>query len=161
MNSSDNFSSAQNVNYPPIFVILVNCQMHLKLFIHSCFTCAYVFLSNDILLLENNPVFCTSRLNTGVFPGGSDCKESACNVGDLGSGRSCGGGHGNPLQYSCLENFTDRAIWLIYSPWGYKKSNTAEQLTYSLSSVVIQHCVSSGVNISPSVKGEFAYHIIW
>ena len=35
-------------------------------------------------------------------------KESACNLGDLGSipglGRSSGGGHGNPLQYSCLEN---------------------------------------------------------
>ena len=38
------------------------------------------------------------------FPGGSDSKESACNVGDLGSipglGRFPGGGHGNPLQYS-------------------------------------------------------------
>ena len=42
------------------------------------------------------------------FPGGSDGKESACNAGDpgsiLGSGRSPGGGHGNPPQYSCLEN---------------------------------------------------------
>ena len=42
------------------------------------------------------------------FPGGSDSKESVCNVGDLGTilglGRSPGGGHGNPLQYSCLEN---------------------------------------------------------
>ena len=42
------------------------------------------------------------------FPGGSYSKESACNVGDLGSipglGRSPGGGDGNPLQYSCLEN---------------------------------------------------------
>ena len=42
------------------------------------------------------------------FPGGSDGKESVCNAGDLGSipglGRSPGGGHGNPLQYSCLEN---------------------------------------------------------
>ena len=40
------------------------------------------------------------------FPGGSDGKEPACNVGDLGSipglGRSSGGGHGNPLQYSGL-----------------------------------------------------------
>ena len=46
------------------------------------------------------------------FPGRSDGKESACNVGDLGSipglGRSPGGGHGNPLQYSYLENPTDR-----------------------------------------------------
>ena len=46
------------------------------------------------------------------FPGGSDGKESACSVGDLSSipglGGSLGGGHGNPLQYSCLENPMDR-----------------------------------------------------
>ena len=44
----------------------------------------------------------------GGFPGGSVSKESACNPGHLGSipglGRSPGGGHGNPLQYSYLEN---------------------------------------------------------
>ena len=49
------------------------------------------------------------------FPGSSDSKESACNVGDLGSitglGRSPGEWHGNPLQYSCLENPTDRGAW--------------------------------------------------
>ena len=42
------------------------------------------------------------------FPGGSQGKESAFNEGDLGSipglRRSPGEGHGNPLQYSCLEN---------------------------------------------------------
>ena len=42
------------------------------------------------------------------FPGGSDGKESTYNVGDLGSspglGRPPREGHGNPLQYSCLEN---------------------------------------------------------
>ena len=45
------------------------------------------------------------------FPGGSDGKESACNAGDADSvpesGRSPGGGKGNPLQYSCLENPID------------------------------------------------------
>ena len=57
-------------------------------------------------------------LPTGVFlgfPGGSGGKVSACNVGDLGSiprlGRSPGGGHDNPLQYSCLENSMDRGVW--------------------------------------------------
>ena len=49
------------------------------------------------------------------FPGGSVDKESACNVGDLGLisgwGRSPGGGHGNPLQHSCLENPMDRGAW--------------------------------------------------
>ena len=42
------------------------------------------------------------------FPGGTEGKASACNVGHLGSipgsGRSSGEGNGNPLQYSCLEN---------------------------------------------------------
>ena len=51
----------------------------------------------------------------GGFSSGSDSKESPCNVGDLGSipewGRSPGGGHGNPLQYSCLENPMDRGAW--------------------------------------------------
>jgi len=46
------------------------------------------------------------------FPGGSDSKVSAYNVGDLGSipglGRSSEEGNGNPLQYSCLENSMDR-----------------------------------------------------
>jgi len=49
------------------------------------------------------------------FPDGSDSKESSCNAGDLGSipglGRSPGGGNGNPLQYSCLENPMDRGTW--------------------------------------------------
>ena len=49
------------------------------------------------------------------FPGGSDGKDSACNVGDLGSipglGTSPGEGNGYPLQYSCLENPMDRGVW--------------------------------------------------
>ena len=49
------------------------------------------------------------------FPGGSDGKVSAYNVGDQGSipglGRSSGEGNGNPLQYSCLENLMDRGTW--------------------------------------------------
>ena len=49
------------------------------------------------------------------FPGGSDGKEPACNVEDLGlipgSGRSSGEGNGNLLQYSCLENSMDRGAW--------------------------------------------------
>ena len=49
------------------------------------------------------------------FPGGSDGKESTSNAGNLGSipwlGRSPGGGHGNPLQYPCLENSMDRGAW--------------------------------------------------
>ena len=63
-------------------------------------------------------------------PGGSDSKESACNVGDLGSipglGRSPGGGHGNPLQYCCLENPHGQRSLAGYSPWGCKESDMTE-----------------------------------
>ena len=38
-----------------------------------------------------------------------------------GSGRSAGGGHGNPIQYSCLENSMDRGAWLATVPWGHKE----------------------------------------
>ena len=53
-------------------------------------------------------IYVKNYLDEG-FSGGSDSKESACNAGDLGLipglGRSPGEGNGNPLQYSCLENF--------------------------------------------------------
>ena len=67
------------------------------------------------------------------FPGGSDGKESACNVGDLGlipgSGKSPGGGHVNPLQYSCLENpHRQRSLVGYRGPWGHKESDTTERL---------------------------------
>ena len=49
------------------------------------------------------------------FPGGSDGKDSTCNVGDLGLlpglGRSPGEGKGYPLQYSCLGNPKNRGAW--------------------------------------------------
>ena len=49
------------------------------------------------------------------FSGGSDGKESVCNAGEPGSipgwGRCPGGGNGNPLQFSCLENSMDRGTW--------------------------------------------------
>ena len=61
---------------------------------------------------------------------GSAGKEYACNVGDLGSipvlGRSPGGGHDNPLQYSCLRNPMDKGSLAGYSPWGHKESDRTE-----------------------------------
>ena len=43
-----------------------------------------------------------------------------------GSGRSPGGGHGTPLQYSCLENPMDRGAWRASALWGHKESDTTE-----------------------------------
>ena len=70
--------------------------------------------------------------------GGSDSKESACNVGDLGSisglERSPGSGHGHPLQYSCLENpygFLRRSL-AGYSPWGSQRFRHDWSTKYSV-----------------------------
>ena len=75
------------------------------------------------------------------FPGGSDGKESAWNVGDLGSilgsGRSPRERNGYPLQYSCLQNSTDRGTWQA-TVHGVAKSDTTERLTLSLLLYVFQ-----------------------
>ena len=65
-----------------------------------------------------------SDLAISGFPGGSVHKESTCIVGDLGLtlglGRSPGGGHGNLLQYSCLENPHGQRSLAGYTPWVVK-----------------------------------------
>ena len=73
------------------------------------------------------------RLPTPIFlgfPGGSDGKEYACNVGDLGSipgwGKSPAEGNGNPLQYSCLENPIRQRSLAGYNPWSHKDLNMTE-----------------------------------
>ena len=73
------------------------------------------------------------KLRGKGFPGGSDGKEPARKAGDLGFnpwlGRSPGGGHGNPPQYSCLENLHGQRSLAGYdSPWGHKESGTTERL---------------------------------
>ena len=64
------------------------------------------------------------------FPGSSDGKESTCNVGDLGLipelGRYPGGGHGNPLQYSYLENPHGQKSLAGCSPCGCKEMDMTE-----------------------------------
>ena len=80
----------------------------------------------------------TIHLDYNLYPPrfpGSNGKESACNAGDPGSipglGRSPGGGHGNPLQPSCLENLRGQRSLAGYSSWGCKESDMTEQLTHT------------------------------
>ena len=69
---------------------------------------------------------------TGGFLGGSESKESACNMGDLGSipgsGRSPGGENGNPFQCSCLENPHGQRSLAGCCSWSRKELGTTEQL---------------------------------
>ena len=64
------------------------------------------------------------------FPGGAEGKESACNMGDLGSvpgsGKFPEEGNGNPLQYCCLENPHVQRSLVGYSPWCCKDLDTTE-----------------------------------
>ena len=92
-----------------------------------------------------------SGLHTG-FPGGSDSKESACNGGDLGWGTFPGGGHGNLLQYSCLENLHGQRSLVGDSPWGHKELGTAEQLSTAHDHT---HTWSSGFSYFLQLKSEF------
>ena len=67
------------------------------------------------------------------FPGGSDGKESACNVGDPGSipgsGRSPGGGNGNPLSILAWKIPWTEEPGGIQFPWGHKELDITEQLS--------------------------------
>ena len=70
------------------------------------------------------------------FPGGSAGNESICNVGDLGSisvlGRYPGEGHGNPLQYSCLESPLGQRSLVGDNPRDHKESDTTKRLSIAL-----------------------------
>ena len=94
---------------------------------------------------------------------GSDGKESPCNVRDLGSipglGRSPGGGHGNPLQYSYLDTSMDKGAWPAAIHGVTKVLGTTEQLktaqpTHSLNLTSYRsHCgllIAFGSLITPN-----------
>ena len=70
------------------------------------------------------------------FSVGSAVKNVPANAGDSGdaglipeSGRSCGVGNGNPLQYSCLENSMEKRKLVGYGPWGLKELDMTEWLS--------------------------------
>ena len=71
--------------------------------------------------MKMRPIYSNAAIPVKIlrcFPDGASGEEPTCNAGDVrdtgsipGSGRSLGGGHGNPLQYPCLENSMDRGAW--------------------------------------------------
>ena len=87
-------------------------------------------LSCFLLLVVISIILPPLRLSLG-FPGGSVSKESACSAGNPGSipglGRPPGGGHGNPLQCSCLENAHGPRS--LVGPWDWKELDMTEWLS--------------------------------
>ena len=83
-------------------------------------------------LYSNESILKFNILSDLCFPSSRDGKKSTCNVGKLGSihrsGISLGGGHDNPLHYSCLENPHRWRRLVGYSPWVHKELDTTEQL---------------------------------
>ena len=65
--------------------------------------------SQVVLVVKHLPASATDIIDMGLIPG---------------LGRSPAGGHGNPLQYSCLENSRGRGNLVGYSRWGHKELDT-------------------------------------
>ena len=127
----------------------------------SLFVC--LVIKSCLILLQRHGLSPTRLLCPWDFPGkntgvgyhfllqgicGAVSKESACqcrDTRDLGSipglERSLGGGNGNPLQYSCLENSMDRGAWGGYGPWGHKESDTTEHTQGSNSHTCIDRWI--------------------
>ena len=72
-------------------------------------------LNLSLLFPSHQRDFCLPNISHHAFPSGSAVKNSPANAGDvdliLGVGKSPGEGHGNPLQYSCLEN--PMSLWAV------------------------------------------------
>ena len=86
------------------------------------------------------------------FPGGSVLKSPPANSGDvgsvLGSGRTPGGGHGNPLQYSCLENPLDRGAWRAMVH-GAARSRTRREAERRQGNGALTEFVAQALNPAP------------
>ena len=84
----------------------------------ECFTYIYVYVYMYMYICMYICTYIHIYICLVDFPGGASGKEPVCNAGDIRDlgliprlGRSPGGGHGSPLQYSCLENPMDRGEW--------------------------------------------------
>ena len=95
----------------------------------SHFTVLSLLKSSDYLVKS----FVKGTMATGASQVALVVKNPPANAGDRrdagsipGSGRSPGGGQGNPLQYSCLENPHGQKSLAGYSPWGRTESDTTE-----------------------------------
>ena len=125
--------------------------------IHTLYTGSmeyYYWTSREVqempnIFKENNGWFYYSEGS----PNGSYGKDSACNAGDqdsvAGLGRSPGEGNGNPLQYSCLENGTDREVWWI-------QSTGSQRVRHNWASKTHTYIIQKQVSPKPLNKSIFS-----
>ena len=93
------------------------------------------------------------------FPGGSVIKNPPVNAGDVGSipglGRSSGRGNGNPLQYSCLENPMDRAVWWAIAHGAARVGHNLDLLLFNCYlCVCVRVCVHTRVRVLSFSRGD-------
>ena len=95
--------------------------------IRPCLSSASTVTSGLFLFFSSHLLICRRLSFSLNFPGDSVVKHLSASAGDTGSipgsGRSPGGGNGNPLQYSCLRNPMDRGAWRA-TDHGVAKSQT-------------------------------------
>ena len=91
----------------------------IRILIQDCLIGSILGELENEMAIHSSTIAAEYKLTLG-FPGGSEDKESACNAGNLSSipelGRCPGGGHGNPFQYSCLENPHGQRSLMGYIP---------------------------------------------
>ena len=122
--------------------LLCPCLSYQRLLSNVCNIPQGSFILDSALPTKLDPVFrgIFKVIQQKGFPDDSDSKEPTCNVEDLGSipglGRSLGGGHGNALQYPCLENTHGQRSLAGYSPQRHKELDTTERLSTQHSKVI-------------------------
>ena len=108
----------------------------------------------NISIIQKSPSWPShSIVQTQLAPGASQValvvRNLPTNAGDIkdvdsipGLGRSPGEGHGNPLQYSCLENLMDRGAWqAAYSPQGQKELDMTEATQHTCKQPLATTCL--------------------
>ena len=126
----------------PIFHIKENFKEIVKTI--QLYTCKTRWYLHAIIIIFKNSI--------KSIPCSSLSKESVCSAGDPGSipglGRSPGGRHGNPLQYSCLEDLIDRGAWWATVHGGHEESDTAAWLTLPLPLLLLPKAISTSRQLS-------------
>ena len=133
-----------------ILIIFLGQKIYIYMYMYVC---VYIYIYNCCCSVTKsrpalcNPMYCSTSGSSVLHylldfaqvhvhwdvlgPGGSDSKESACNVRDpvsiSGSGRCPGERHGKPLQYSCLENSVEWGVWRA-TVHGVAESDVTEKL---------------------------------